>query len=248
MLKISLFLLNVCVLFGLIDSKSCNSDGTLCTSFEGHGFPFHREFALNPGEGAAELTLMAAGMRKKNLFVVDVDVYTVGVYLSHAKEESVRLAYKDDDNAHDAKSLTSPIPTQHHHEHRDSGIGCGIVLHFVRDVPSNKVVDAVVEALSSHHREDVAYKAAVDHLQHLLVKSLGDLGMKTDEEIFFSFPSKEHHHTPFSVYVRNDHVGNVENKELREKIGEIYAGENAIVPEVWKILSQRLVHHHHREL
>lgn len=218
MTVIAIGLISVLVFLALLwkaDGRSCSHDQSVCTSFEGLGFPYHRGFQ----GGSSELTLVAAGMRKKKLFVVEVDVYSVGIYLSEAKLDG----FKAD------KKFSSSIPGS-------AALSAGIVLHFVRDVPTSKVVDAIVEALLHEDSGSEDYKAAVHSLQDYLVASIGEGGMKKDDEIEFSFDGATS--SSLTIAVRNQLMGKIENAQLRARLGEIYTGEKAVAPAVHKILSQ----------
>lgn len=52
----------------------------------------------------------------------------------------------------------------------------------MRDVATNKVVDALVEALAGDGK-DSSYDIAVETLKNTLVKSMGPGGIKKDQEI-----------------------------------------------------------------
>ena len=79
----------------------------------------------------APLLLASAGMRKKSLVVMSVDVYKVGVYLSADKDKAVGAAV----TAGKGFELAAPLSG------KDDSISVGIVLQFVRNVATSAVVD-----------------------------------------------------------------------------------------------------------
>lgn len=218
---LKLALLVSCIVFS--SGKSCSEEG-VCTTFDGRGFPYTRNFHASADTSAA-LTLSATGMRKKAILVVAVDVYSVGLYLSEAKDQSLK------------DKTTSDIFTS---TPSSDEISTGVVLHFVRDVGTNKVVDAIVEALldsASVQEGGDTYKASVSSLQTVLLAAIGEAGMKKDDEIEFSFSGAEG--TKIGVSVRDNFVASLDDKLLRKKLGLIYAGADAVAPEVPKILQAK---------
>ncbi|KAJ1442636.1 hypothetical protein B484DRAFT_442052, partial [Ochromonadaceae sp. CCMP2298] len=136
-------------------------EDSTCSAFKTYKLPLQTTFPTSASEGAS-LDLVAAGMRRKNLLVLEVDVYTVGIYLA-----KFTTLFAGD-------SLASQL----------SEAGVGILLHFVRQVGKGQMVDALVEAMSG---EGAEYNTALSAFSALLDAAVDAKGMKKDGEIMFTF-------------------------------------------------------------
>ena len=80
----------------------------------------------------APMLLASAGMRKKSLVVMSVNVYKVGIYLSEQKDKDVAASVATGAGF----NLAAPL--------KDDSMSVGIVLEFVRDVAASSVVDVIL--------------------------------------------------------------------------------------------------------
>lgn len=121
----------------------------------GISFPIHRSF---PYAGKSkDFSLMGAGPRRKNLFVVEVNVYAVGLYV-----ESAHLGKLKGFKGKDADSLSKEKGYYALLTKEKSGMNRALELVFARAVPAGKVV----EALSA--LEGVEEKILTDFKEKLL--------------------------------------------------------------------------------
>eukprot|EP01039_Chlorochromonas_danica_P010533 gene10533-11670_t len=196
----------------------------LCTAFANHDFPLQRSFALQEGESNPQsLSLTAAGIRRKNLFIVEVDVYRVGVYLSEAKDAQL-LQSSSQQPVH--VTISQPVQQE---------VTLGIVLHFLRSVTAKQVVDAIVEALVDPQAA-VDYQTALKHFQTSLLEAIGQgKGLSQAEEIVFLFHGTDR----LSFSVRGQAWNSLANGPLRQRLAEIYTGPKAVATEVHQVLVKR---------
>lgn len=189
-------------LFYLVYSSNLNNNGG------NFGLPGSREYEKK------RFQLIASGMRRKNLFVTEVDVYKVGIYTTDAMEKKIK----------EHKDLSEALDK--------SQDGLAIVLQFVRAVPSKKVVDAIVDALNGPGDE---YKQALNTFSNMLVNAIGKSGVSPSDEIEFVFGPKE----SFEVIAKSKHAGRLSNKTLRKRLADRYVGEDGVVPSVRLALLNR---------
>jgi len=161
-------------------------------------------------------SLIASGMRKKNLFVVNVDVYHVGIYASPSLENTIKSNIK----ANKDFGLASKTGDE---------VSLSIYLKFVRDVTTDKIVQAFQEGLST----SVSDKTALNSFTSILLKKIGSKGASKDDTIEFIF--KGRNNDEVGILVRDDKVPEiVKSAALRERLIDIYAGKETIVPEIPK--------------
>eukprot|EP01035_Chromulina_nebulosa_P039059 gene39059-52769_t len=174
------------------------------SDFDTQGFDQSRSFSIQPSVDAIyPLTLLAAGMRRKTIVFVNVDVYKVGVFISAALDEQVRSLHPA---AESCLHLSDPLAEA---SSELSAASLGIVLRFVRDVDSGKIVSAMQEALlPPNHSDPVSivnnslsirlfvrasqgkgtgegkgYDVAVGSFMELLKSATGDAGLKKDSVV-----------------------------------------------------------------
>lgn len=112
-------------------SVSCdNATNAAVAPFDSKGFPLSytpsQSFFKNP----KPMTLVAAGMRRKNFYIVEVDVYKTGLNLTPGAVQRAKAAFSS--NA----SLSDAIKAN---EVAGSWPECAIVLKFVRGVTAQQV-------------------------------------------------------------------------------------------------------------
>lgn len=139
--------------------------------FDTKGFPTK---CVNPVAGAAwpnPLPLAGVGMRRKNFYIMEVDVYLAAINLSPKALENVRASKATGAACIDAalKGPKGGIPQP----------AVTVVLRFVRDVDSKKVSDAFSDCFVGVSPERIANFGAQ------LNAALGEGGMKNGEEVMF---------------------------------------------------------------
>ena len=130
--------------------------------------------------------------------VMEVDVYKVGIYLSSAKDKDASTSFGKGKleilgivSFNIVAYLTLiifisiPICTGKGFSLSSSTsdpISVGISLTFVRSVGANKVVDAIVEALSGKSDK---YRKSLKEFEQLLLDGIGDGGVQNNDVIDF---------------------------------------------------------------
>jgi hypothetical protein len=214
----SLLVCCACVLVSAGETDKCVNG--VCLAFKDYGLPAKKTFSSSTdGKESKELSLVSAGMRRKNLVVFEVDVYTVGVYVSKTKDDELKKTAK-------GKDLASEF------EKSDGTTNVAINLSFVRDVETAKVVDAIVEAMSDTGDEFIK---ALKQFSDILVAAIGSEGMKKNGVLSLVF----HSQNSLSVSLNDNFAGMVSNNDIRLKLLDIYLGEKAVAPEVVKIAKAR---------
>ena len=208
-------------------SKECKS------YFKDYGFKSMKSFTVSANNEVVEsISLVAAGMRKKNLFVVEVDVYTVGIYISPLKDTELLTTIANQKNRNQLE-ISTPLLN----DNKDTTVTLGIVLHFVRSVGRKQVVDAIVDALSYSNAEAI-YTEALNKFSDILLNSITSNGMSKDDELSFTYYGSSGE--SLSISLNDKYVGTVNNVELRRKLAEIYcSSEKSITLEVVKVLQKR---------
>ena len=200
LLILALFVL-ILVLSVNANDKTCNDAIPLTKVIGGNSKPY---------------SLIASGMRKKNLFVVNVDVYHVGIYASTSLEKQLK-ANKD------YFGLSSKT---------GDDISCSVYIRFVRSVTTDKIVQAFQEGLST----SVSDKSALNSFTSILLKKIGSKGASKDDTIEFIF--KGRNNDEVGILVRDDKIPEiVKSSALRERLIDIYVGKETIVPD----LRERLI-------
>jgi hypothetical protein len=222
-MMLGILVLLLIAILAIGDKVSTCSDKGICTNFDSLDLPQHRDFQT--GESSkSTLTLSATGKRRKSLFIIEVDVYKVGVYLSN--EKALQLASSGTDwSNHIGRSLEN-----------QAGASVGVVLQFIVSVGTEKVVDAIVEALTNEQETD-EYKAAVAHMKDLLTSNIGKEGIKKTDEIEFVFYGTTS--DDISVSVKGNWIGGIKQQNLRARLIEIYCGPNSVAPTVFRLLDHR---------
>ncbi|KAM3572066.1 hypothetical protein VYU27_005907 [Nannochloropsis oceanica] len=181
----------------------------------GISFPIHRSF---PYAGKSkDFSLMGAGPRRKNLFVVEVNVYAVGLYV-----ESAHLGKLKGFKGKDADSLSKEKGYYALLTKEKSGMNRALELVFARAVPAGKVV----EALSA--LEGVEEKILTDFKEKLLA-AIGTSAGK-GETITLAWTADD----KLALSVRNKHVKTFPSMALASGIFGLYMGDKAISPEAKK--------------
>ena len=183
-------------------------------SFPTYTLPEIRNFNGYGWGGSQNKQLIAAGMRKKLV----IPVYAVGLYISDSKDRELKKCKSKCSN----KLSTSA----------SESIGSAIVLKFQMSVGTNKVVNAIVDALPGKSK---TYKESLNKFQEILLSGLGKDGAKTGDVVEFVFKGSNE----IGVGVRGNVIGWIKNSELRSKLMDIYAGSKSVAPDVPKLLKEK---------
>lgn len=214
-----------------IDNRTCGKKDGECKTyaFNTHGFPLKQSFNLLKSD---PLTLQAAGMRRKNLYVTTVDVYSVGIYMNDKKRKETQKLAKEGKSLQLNRSIGSFY---------ESDIMLVIVLKFVRSVSNDKVVTAIVEALTDNEHADEQYNTALKTFQDLLSSKMGVLGVKDKDEIQFLFKSKSQ--DEFGISINASQIQWIKNSKLRGNLIDIYTDKSkAVAPEVVTTLTENILY------
>ena len=139
--------------------------------FDTKGFPTK---CVNPVPGTPwphALPLAGVGMRKKNFYIVAVDVYMAALNLSPKALENAKKTKGSGEESVEAilQGTKGNIPQP----------AATVVLRFVRDVDRKKVSDAFNDAFAGISPE------RIDNFGKQLSAAVGEAGMKKGEEVMF---------------------------------------------------------------
>ena len=135
-------------------------------------------------------------------------------------------------------SLSSP-PTSLTSSSSSSSLG--IVLHFVRNVNKNQVIDAMVSALIDKDSNDDNYTIQINQFQVILNNAISNNGVSKDDEIaFYYYSGNDQTSSSISVLINNKYIDSIYHASLlRYKLLNLYVGNQSIAPEAVKIIKQR---------
>jgi hypothetical protein len=158
-------------------------------------------------------TLVGAGMRRKNLFITEVDVYAVGLYASSSVDKAASSSWS-------SKTLSN----------KDTHL----VLQFAREVGTDKIVNAIVDSLASFKRGD-KYKKQLTAFKTTLLGGMGGGGVAKGDLIEFLFSSSS-----IEITVRGNSAGKVKSSELKEALMDVYVNKKkSVAPELVKAVTER---------
>jgi len=180
----------------------------------------HQGFALHPKglhDADDNLTLVGVGMRRKNLFIVDVDVYQVGLNLSPIALAKAK-AWKTIGNF--KYSLVEMIlqipPRKMFGDVEETSVS--IILRFVRPVSKDQIVAAFDEALVGLDKQVLA-----DFKDALSKATSG--GLKKGDEICFHWPKHGGLIVSSGDYISHG----IESDELAKRLLEVYIDDHRTV-------------------
>jgi len=187
------------------------------------GFPAN----LKAPVPSSSLSLSGVGMRRKNLYVMEVDVYLAALNLSPEALSLSQKIFASNPNASIAEAIMTPVKN-------GSGCKAAVTLRFVRDVGKDKIVEAFNDAFNELNQNDVkAFKTALGN-------TLGDAGLKKGEEIAFFWTSDG------IVITKNNNAGNkfksASGDAVERRLLEVYVDpRRAVSPELIKSIKEQLV-------
>jgi hypothetical protein len=213
-----LFLFRLKVAFGVAAISSLFSyslakcEGQVCVVANKYKLPLTKQFSTN----TPLLRLISSGMRVKNV-LINVNVYKIGIYITPVKEESLRsLKFPFKFN----EEIPKPV---------DQSVSLAVSLSFVRHVGTSTMVDALVDAMAVPVG-DPTYQQTLHQFKSLLGNIISSDGLKAGDELNFLFTGKDG--LELVVIYKNKSVGAFSNRELRQRLANVYLGENAICVEV----------------
>jgi len=187
------------------------------------GFPANLKA---PVPSSSSLSLSGVGMRRKNLYIMEVDVYLAALNLSPEALLISQKIFASDPNASIAEAIMTPV--------NGSGCKAAVTLRFVRDVAKDKIVEAFNDAFNELNQNDVkTFKTALGN-------TLGDAGLKKGEEIAFFWTSDG------IVITKNNNVGNkfksASGDAVERRLLEVYVDpRRAVSPELIKSIKEQLI-------
>jgi hypothetical protein len=181
-----------------------------------------------PGGGSLKLT--GHGMRRKNLFITEVDVYVASCYMNDAALKSVKGKGSDSGTEKLPDALMSVSSG-----FRDNTPVVAVNSKFVRDVGKDKIVESFNEAFKG------CSPTAVASLKASLGEVLGDKGMAKGEEFQFFWYTMDNRGL---VIVKDGKVKETEASAdmnaLKKRLLNVYLGANAVSPELVKAVAGSL--------
>jgi len=163
---------------------------------------FSATFSPPANLGGEELRLVGVGMRRKNLYVTQVDVYLAALALSP-------ISLK---NAKNEFSSCSILKSQ-------KGTKASVTLKFVRSVGASQVVEAFNDAFKDCDPIDVAI------FKEALRKSIGENGMKVNEEVTFYWVNDNE----LVVSKSGNPIQNLQSSQLSIRLLDVYINPNTTV-------------------
>jgi hypothetical protein len=176
--------------------------------------------------GGTDMDLMGVGMRRKNLWVTEVDVYLAGCYVNNdATEAGLALS---------AEEKIGGLPAAFLSAGGQGPVVC-IKSKFVRDVGKDKIVESFNEAFQGCDTDAVA------RLKVHLGAVIGDSGMKKGEEFqFYWFGQPQRGLMIVKGGVIRETEATKEFTALQERLLNVYLGPNTVSPELVKSLADTL--------
>jgi len=165
------------------------------------------------------LLLCGVGMRRKNFYIVEVDVYQIGISLSSAVLSNGKrwaAAGKEIPSLSDAlldnSQYFDKITNKKTQGNYKNEIKICLTLHFKRAITKSQFLDAFNEAFAGCN------PISVDIFKKSLGKIVDESGVKQDEEIFFYWLDNG----DFTVS-RNGVIGDTFNiDEINHRLLEVY--------------------------
>lgn len=176
-----------------------------------NGFAPTRVFHSN-----SVLKLVGTGIRRKNLVFIDVDVYAIGFYISDKKINDLKKNSKVSLSQGINKALGG---------YADE-VQAGIVLKFLRNVETKKIVDAIGDSLSMK-QSNKEYLNELESFKLYLTNLVGKSGAKLGDEIEFVF--KQKNNDEFGISVNKSKIQWLKNSQLRINLIEIYSDNEKCV-------------------
>ncbi|KAJ1439157.1 hypothetical protein B484DRAFT_415978 [Ochromonadaceae sp. CCMP2298] len=174
--------------------------------FNTKGMPEKLTLPINVGL-KGDLTLAAVGMRRKNLYVVEVDIYMIGISLSDQTVKSAKEWAASEKKCSLADYIFPSAPSNT--DKGPSDVKIAATLRFARGVTRQQFIDAFDEAFKGLPKE------MIDDWKSQMQRSITANVEKDDEIIFYWLDNGE------VLFTKNGVVGqslkyNILNKRLLE--------------------------------
>jgi Chalcone isomerase-like len=147
-------------------------------------------------------------MRRKNLYVTEVDVYLAGLYLS---TEALLMA-KNWKKSQSADVLSDVVIRPDRAGKNPDEATAAVTLRFVRGVSKTQVVDAFNDAFKGCDKE------AVEDFRAALAGALPDAGLKVGQEFTFVWAKNGHLKVLKEAYVSKS----VTSTEVSKRLLDVY--------------------------
>jgi hypothetical protein len=202
--------------------KSVLSD--FAAPFDNQGFPIE-SIPLNVSKKAQPLYLLGVGMRRKNLYIVEVDIYKVGFCLS---AEALK---KGKEAIISGQKISDLVLEESKSSSADYIPALSVPLIFVRSVSTNMVVDAFNDAFAG------CDPAAVTQFKTVLRDSIGAGGMNVGDEITYYWLKGG------GIVIAKNGVagGMMRNKEIEKRLLDVYVDPSRTVsPDLVKSIQSHI--------
>jgi hypothetical protein len=117
----------------------------------------------------------------------------------------------------------------------DPGTHVALQLTFLRAVETNKIVDAIVEALMSP-TDNEDYSKTLASFRAILINNIGSTGVRKDDEIVFIFGDN----ASIDIEILGSVAGTVKSGGLQHSLLNVYLGEKTIVPSLRTDILEKL--------
>jgi hypothetical protein len=151
-----------------------------------------------------DLTLAAVGMRRKNLYVVEVDIYMIGISLSDQTIKSAKEWAASDNESSLADYIFPSGPS-------NTDVKIAATLRFARGVTRQQFIDAFDDAFKGLPKE------MIDDWKAQMSTSITGNVEKDDEIIFYWLDNGE------VLFTKNGKVGqSLKYNTLNKRLLEVY--------------------------
>lgn len=190
-------------------------------AFDDKGLP--HKFA--PSEKNVPLALAGVGMRRKNFYIVEVDVYITGLYLSSIALKAAKSCVAQGPTCQLAEEIIKKSVSGNR-----ASAAC-ITLNFVRTVTKSQVVDAFNEAFEG------LPAAEIEKFRKTLADTVGDAGMKAGEQVVFTWLSGG----GLMISTTADNASCISSPALEQRLLEVYLDpKRTVSPELVKCVNQHI--------
>lgn len=172
--------------------------------------------------------LAAIGMRKKNFYIVAVDVYLVGLYLSPSALQAAKKWRAGDKSKTLAETLLE-LPAE---PRKSTNPKVVITLRMVRDLSTKQIVDAFNDAFAGLPAD------SINAFAEILSKAVGTLGVSKGEDVTFIWLNSG------GLYVmKNKEQGyTVIDEDIERRLLETYCDpKRAVSPELLQCVDEYIL-------
>eukprot|EP01031_Cornospumella_fuschlensis_P031273 gene31273-37793_t len=191
-------------------------DGTPAGSFDTKGLPTRFEVDLSQAKQKTTLHLAGAGMRRKNFYVVAVDVYKVGLGLSSDTiSRAIEWAKVDGQ-----KGSLSPYILK---ANTTKAVRAAVILKFVRSVTNAQFIEAFRDSFSDCN------PASFQAFETFMKAAFGNSGLNVDDEVGFYWLADGQ----LVITMNGKNFGAIAIAEVSERLLDVYVDpKRAVSPEL----------------